>query len=112
MVECCDVIGCDTPEYADGVCREHHWMLSQDGYTYFLECGEFIKIGFSRNLKGRLDMLSCGNPYPIKLLATIRGWKHIETDLHERFASARHRGEWFRKTPELLDFVERRRGAA
>lgn len=109
----CDVIGCDNRGQANGVCREHQWLLQDDGDIYFLECGEFIKIGFSRNLKGRLDALSCGNPYDVKLLVTIRGGKHIEIDLHERFADAHHRGEWFHKTPELLDFVEHRlRGVA
>jgi hypothetical protein len=36
---------------------------------------------------------------------TIDGGRHTESALHTRFADAFHRGEWFRKTAELLAFI-------
>jgi|SRR6516162_8157678 hypothetical protein len=74
---------------------------------YFIECGDYIKIGFASSLKARLSGLTTGNPYPLKVLAIIDGDKQVERSLHDRFASAFHRGEWFRKTPELLTFIDR-----
>jgi predicted DNA-binding transcriptional regulator AlpA len=73
--------------------------------VYFIECGDYIKIGFSASLKRRLAALENVTPYPLILLATINGSKEIEADLHSRFADARHKGEWFRKTPELMSFI-------
>jgi hypothetical protein len=52
------------------------------------------------------------NPYPLKVLATMEGGKQIESSLHDRFADAFHRGEWFRKTPELLAFIDQIAGRA
>ena len=73
---------------------------------YFVECGDFIKIGFSKSIKTRIGAIATSTPYPVILLASKRGKKNTEADLHGRFAEARHKGEWFRKTPELLDYIE------
>ena len=88
-----------------------------DAVVYFAQCEGFIKIGQGRkhNFEGKLGSimseLQRGNPFLIKFRASINfkseeAAKAHERDLHERFKHLCHRGEWFRKEPELLDYIE------
>jgi hypothetical protein len=61
-------------------------------------------IGIRR--RRHLSNLAMATPHPLKVLATIDGGKHTESEIHARFADAFHSGEWFRKTPELLAFID------
>jgi T5orf172 domain len=74
-------------------------------FVYFIECGDFIKIGGATSMRSRLSGLATGNPYQLKVLATITDDTHTESALHNRFAESFHRGEWFRKTLELMAFI-------
>jgi len=74
---------------------------------YFIECGDFIKIGHSTTPGHRLAGIGTGNPYPIVLLHVVRGTIRDEKLLHEHFAHLRHRGEWFRRDSELIAFIEK-----
>jgi len=75
-------------------------------FVYFIECGDYIKIGYATSVRSRLSNLAIATPFPLKVLATIDGDKHTESTLHTRFADAFHKGEWFRRTPELLAFID------
>lgn len=80
-----------------------------DGIVYFIQCGEFIKIGFtSRSPVLRLNELDCG-PVGMRILATLanRTEEH-EGNLHRRFGHLRlkRRGDWFRSAPDLLAFID------
>lgn len=88
-------------------------MLSDQSVrrVYFLEMGEFIKIGFSSNVGKRMEALSGGVPQEVRLLHDMPGTFEDETELHKRFKHLRARGEWFRKEPELLAYIEKIRGA-
>jgi hypothetical protein len=77
-----------------------------EGFVYFVECDDFIKIGYTESVEDRVRALATATPYPLTVLATINGSQNTESCLHSRFADARHKGEWFRKTPELLDYIE------
>lgn len=76
------------------------------GSVYFIGFGDYIKIGFSNNLKGRLNTLQTGSPEKLVLYASMRGTHRKEIELHQRFAHLRLKGEWFRKAPDILDFIE------
>ena len=76
------------------------------GYVYFMEMGEFIKIGYSTWPPHRRDALQSSNPYDIRILAAFPGELQNEQDLHQVFKHLRHRNEWFRKSPGLLAFIE------
>jgi hypothetical protein len=94
----------------DGFPREgevyHAADPSSRNVVYFIECGDFIKIGFASSVKQRLSDLSIATPYPLVILATVSGDMSTEKRLHQRFCVARHKGEWFRKTPQLLCFID------
>lgn len=84
---------------------------SSVGAVYFIQCGEFIKIGRTRNrVQRRLAELRCGNPYPLTLLATVAAHRselvNLEASYHGRFAAYHHRDEWFRAEPDLLAFIK------
>ncbi len=75
-----------------------------DPLVYFIRNGSRIKIGWTTNLRGRLNGLSLPRD---ALLFTIPGGPAEEKQLHKRFRSARvGRSEWFEATPALEAFIE------
>ena len=80
---------------------------------YFMECQDFIKIGWCKmlNIYRRRSELQGGNPFKLEVHRVIffesgTGIKKEERALHTRFEHLRYRNEWFRKSPELLDYIE------
>ena len=80
-------------------------------YVYFVQGSDPngpIKIGVGTNPGERLVSLQCGNWDELCILgiSRARGAAHrVEARLHQRFAASRIRGEWFRRTPELIDEI-------
>ncbi|MDP3940647.1 MAG: GIY-YIG nuclease family protein [Deltaproteobacteria bacterium] len=73
--------------------------------VYFLRCGDFIKIGWSKEFGRRIKALSTSSPYDIELITTIDGSPKLERELHKRFSSHHHRNEWFRLEGELAYYI-------
>jgi hypothetical protein len=81
-------------------------IARRDGSSvYLVRAGNWIKIGWSRNVGARISQLQTGNADPIELIATISGGRALERQLHERFADSRVSGEWFKYGPELANYV-------
>jgi hypothetical protein len=74
---------------------------------YFVEdpASGHIKIGVTKDLKTRLSRLHTGTSRNFRLLGSITGPRSLEKELHEKFASARVRREWFHPTPALLEYI-------
>ena len=77
---------------------------------YFLECETTVKIGWTNqgtleSVKLRVRSFEVGNPFPIRILAVMPGCASVEFKLHRQFAGARIHGEWFKRTPEVSDFI-------
>jgi hypothetical protein len=76
---------------------------------YFIQAGENgpIKIGRSNNPEDRLSQLQTANYNDLVLL-----WKYdeeedyAESDLHDYYKEEKIRGEWFRPTENILDFIK------
>lgn len=70
---------------------------------YFITCRQlgFVKIGRAANPQERFHNAQVGCPVELALERTCEGGRAEEAELHLRFASARHRGEWFALTPEI-----------
>jgi hypothetical protein len=66
-----------------------------------------IKLGVARRPEQRLRDLQTANASELRLVATWPAPRWEEADLHEMFAHARIRGEWFRPEPDLLEYVLR-----
>jgi hypothetical protein len=78
----------------------------QQGFIYFLRCGPFVKIGFTKSLQTRLRTHRTSNPMPITVLHTMPGNRADEANLLLKFAHLKHHGEWFNATPKLLNFIK------
>jgi hypothetical protein len=76
--------------------------------VYFARSKDLIKIGFSTDVHGRMSTLSTAVPTEITLLLTLPGTRHFEQRLHRRFKAHRVNGEWFRASPEILEFITSR----
>ena len=77
-----------------------------DGYVYFAQDGDRVKIGYSQYPTRRMDTPRAKHP-EIKLLGAISGDFDDEASYHKRF---RHLccgpgREWFSLTDELIAFV-------
>lgn len=64
-----------------------------------------IKIGFTSNITERMRDLQIASPYPLTLLATLRGGSALERVIHESLSDTRLSGEWFERSDRLLSFI-------
>jgi Meiotically up-regulated gene 113 len=80
-------------------------------YLYFVsaKCEGFpIKIGITTTRELRFTALQCALPYDLEVLAMVEVEDAIaERKMHSAFASSRLRGEWFKRTSELLAAIDR-----
>ncbi len=76
-------------------------------FIYFIgaESGP-IKIGKARNVKSRLSGIQTGHPEVLSCLGVMMGPERLEVGLHSRFSQYRLRGEWFDRSPEILQFID------
>ena len=70
-----------------------------------------IKIGTAGDPSGRLAALQTAHDEQLVLLAAWAGGRDEERALHQRFADARLRGEWFHPTPTVSAYVKERQRA-
>lgn len=106
-------------EYVNSVRRDfkpfqHCRSASRRGYIYVFrgrhEDPRLIKIGHTKDLRGRLKAHRTANPHGIDLLAVIPAKDRIaaETYIHRRFADHRYDGaggkEWFVRSRQLSSF--------
>lgn len=76
--------------------------------VYFVQCGVVgpIKIGSAGDVTRRVAALQTGTPERLRVIARAPGvGVEGERELHRRFAHRRIRGEWFRPSPDLLNFA-------
>jgi len=72
--------------------------------TYFVKCGEFVKIGRTADIETRMQTLKTANPLDLELLKFTH-FKDIERESHKRFKHLKHRDEWYHLTPELEAYI-------
>lgn len=82
--------------------REH-----KGGWVYFIQCGEYVKIGLSADVDARLKALQTSTPYPLALIKkfAVPDPAQAEARLHVYFEDRRHAGEWFALTPDEISEV-------
>jgi hypothetical protein len=73
--------------------------------VYFLQAGNRIKIGHAKSVSQRMLFYKTHNHENLRLLAVIEGSRPLEASLHKRFQNDRVQGEWFRSSPELLQYI-------
>jgi hypothetical protein len=75
-------------------------------YVIAIEGQKLAKVGISNNPRSRLDQLSTGSPFQMRLVHTYRFGardraRKIESYVHEELADRRCNGEWFAVSSEL-----------
>lgn len=79
---------------------------AHDSIVYFIRNGDRIKIGTTRNLRGRVAALSLR---PDNVLFAVSGGIQVERELHARFADLRiGNTEWFQCAQPIADFINDR----
>jgi len=76
-----------------------------DEYVYFIMEGKYIKIGYTRDIKNRMNGIECDNPNDLTLLACFPGDRRTELALHEAFSHCRYRNEWFHAANDIFEFI-------
>jgi hypothetical protein len=82
--------------------------ITQPTDLYFIEteCPErHIKIGIAGNVRARMGKMQMDCPYRLRLIKRVPGAADQEFTLHQRFATDRITGEWFRRSDELLAVI-------
>ena len=54
-----------------------------------------VKVGWTRDLVGRLTNLQQAHPVPLRVLLVFSGSRKVEQEFHEKLARLRLRGEWY-----------------
>lgn len=73
-----------------------------EGFVYYLQVGELIKIGYASDLIRRLQSYPPGT----ELLAVERGMIELEKRRHLKFAELRTAGrEWYEPDVRLMDHI-------
>ncbi len=110
---------CRSRVFRQGLCRSHYTLALQDdlidpenmncrgpsasykasgpGYVYVMDDGTLRKIGYSRNVRGRLNALRFSDGPGVRLVYSERcdAPRGAEEAAHRRVAQHRLRGEWF-----------------
>lgn len=74
--------------------------------VYFIQCGNYIKIGHADDPERRLRELQTGNPNKLELLGYVSGDIVREREIHFTFADFRTDGEWFELTTDILAYLQ------
>ena len=85
-------------------------MTDRPDCVYFIleSVTQTIKIGVSADPESRMLGLQANTPLECSMIRYVKVEDGYLTEhwLHEKFQHLRVRGEWFRLTPELLDFAK------
>lgn len=78
--------------------------------VYFIQCGEFVKIGASTDVRSRLCSVRSATPFGVTGIGFMPAKTNdelnvLESTLHQEFSHLRYKGEWFRKEQALTDFI-------
>lgn len=74
---------------------------------YFIQVDNYLKVGYTSNLKERYKAYITENPNPPKLLYTINGAYDIENKIHKQLKEFHHRAEWFHLTKECEALIKK-----
>lgn len=75
-------------------------------YVYFISDGQYCKIGFTKNIKKRIESLQTNSPNKLQLIKYFKTEcaKDLENFLHDLFRTKKVNGEWY----DILDLLVKR----
>lgn len=75
-------------------------------YFVAAEGTDLVKIGYAIDVSSRINAISAGCPYPMRVLAVIPGEIPDEHKLHRRFRMYHVHNEWFRIDGDLRSYLD------
>lgn len=92
---------------------EYYKPAARSAYVYFIQGGDYIKIGKAADPASRFAKLRLGGVITpegvklseIKMVGLERGDRDRESALHRKFARTRVAGEWFHADKHLVDYI-------
>lgn len=78
--------------------------------VYYVKCKEYIKVGFTTDIKERLNSAKTFNPFDIVLLKVTEGSMEDERRIHKVLEAYRHKGEWFHAHSNVLTHIDLQEG--
>lgn len=75
-------------------------------FVYFINSGDFVKIGWATDVSERLRTCQTGNPILLELAAAFVGGPSEEALLHLAFRSQHVRAEWFRCEGAISEIIK------
>lgn len=133
QAEICCCPGCETRTWDNApvpLCREHAmaiWVCINETLkaklapldelpapdrlpvVYFIRVGDRVKIGTTIGLRGRLESIRTMTADEPEVLLVVPGGHAEERQLHALFIAERVRGEWFRPSERLMQFIAERK---
>lgn len=79
--------------------------MATSSLVYFIQSGDNVKIGITRNVAKRVASLQTGSAMPLVVLNTMPGGEKTESILHAALAAYRQSGEWFKLCDEVRKCV-------
>ena len=78
-------------------------------FIYLLECKNFYKIGFARDIRHRMHGYRVNNPFDVRVVyhKWTRDYKEFEEWIFNNFSERHHKGEWFDFSPNDILKIER-----
>lgn len=64
-----------------------------------------VKIGITLDIAQRHKAIRASSPIPIEVLGFVESDHRLEKAIHAGLAEHREHGEWFRRTPEVVEVV-------
>ncbi|NQY01104.1 MAG: GIY-YIG nuclease family protein [Flavobacteriaceae bacterium] len=82
------------------------YLITERNY----EVGDYLKVGFTRNLKNRITMLQTGNPrnlgYALVMSAPSRKIvRNLEKGFKDYFKNQLVKNEWFKINKEIVELI-------
>lgn len=74
--------------------------------VYFIKCENYVKVGYTANMKQRFKKYVTENPFPLKVLGIINGGYDVEKKIHKQLETWWHRGEWFTYNIVVRDLIK------
>lgn len=86
-------------------------VLEKSGYVYLLKevNGAHYKIGQTSNPEQRKQNFDVKLPFAVEfeVLIETNNRYELERQLHQRFAHKREKGEWFKLSPEDVEYIQK-----
>lgn len=73
---------------------------------YVLRSDNLVKIGFSDNLRNRVQAIIASVPVAVEFVGHMPGGRDLETHLHEIFDASHFSGEWFVETEAMRSLFD------